>query len=96
MTTTTTTADPLSAGTLVAANGTPKSLDREDVTLETLAYWTSPRSGVRYPARWRLSIPSADMRVELTPRLADQELLVGTRYWEGAVTVVGSAPAQFR
>jgi predicted secreted hydrolase len=31
------------------------------------------------------------MRVELTPRLPDQELLVGTRYWEGAVTVVGSA-----
>ena len=84
-------ADPLSAGTLVSADGSAKSLDPREVTLETLSYWTSPRSGVRYPARWRLSIPSADVRVQLTPRLADQELIVGTRYWEGAVTAVGSA-----
>jgi predicted secreted hydrolase len=36
-------------------------------------------------------VPSAELRLELTPRLANQELLVGTRYWEGAVTATGSA-----
>jgi predicted secreted hydrolase len=46
---------------------------------------------VRYPARWRLRVPSADLRVDITPRLADQELRVGTRYWEGAVGIAGSA-----
>jgi len=83
--------DPFSAGTLVAADGTARTLEPGDVRVETLAHWTSPRSGVRYPARWRLSVPSASLRVEIEPRLADQELIVGTRYWEGAVAVAGSA-----
>jgi len=83
--------DPFSAGTLVAADGTTLALEPGDVRVETLARWTSPRSGVRYPARWRLSVPSAELRLEVEPRLADQELSVGTRYWEGAVAVAGSA-----
>ena len=83
--------DPFSAGTLVAADGTARTLEPGDVRVEALAHWTSPRSGVRYPARWRLSVPSASLRVEIEPRLADQELIVGTRYWEGAVAVAGSA-----
>jgi len=83
--------DPFSAGTLVAADGTTRALEAGHVRVETLAHWTSPRSGVRYPARWRLSVPSASLRLELAPRQADQELIVGTRYWEGAVAVAGSA-----
>jgi predicted secreted hydrolase len=33
-------------------------------------------------------------RLQIEPRVADQELVVGTRYWEGAVTVVGSSGGQ--
>jgi predicted secreted hydrolase len=84
-------AGPFSAGSLVAADGTPRSLGPRDVVIETLAHWTSLRSGVRYPARWRLTLPSEDLRLELDPRLPDQELIVGTRYWEGAVTAAGTA-----
>lgn len=83
--------DPFSAGTLVAVDGTTRALQSSDVRVDTLAYWTSPRSGVRYPARWRLSVPSAALRLDVEPRLADQELIVNTRYWEGAVAVAGSA-----
>lgn len=83
--------DPFSAGTLVAADGTARQLATADVGIETLAHWTSPHSGVRYPARWRLSVPSVELRLEIEPRLADQELRVGTRYWEGAVAVTGSS-----
>jgi predicted secreted hydrolase len=82
--------DSFSAGTLIATDGTTQPLDASDVRVETLAHWTSPRSRVRYPGRWRLSVLPLDLRLELTPRLADQELLVGTRYWEGAVAVAGS------
>jgi predicted secreted hydrolase len=85
------TIDPFSGGTLVAADGTTRALEAGDVRIETLAHWTSPRSGVRYPGRWRLSVPSVALRVMIAPRLADQELIVGTRYWEGAVTASGSA-----
>jgi predicted secreted hydrolase len=80
-----------SAGTLVAADGATRALAASDVRVDTLAHWTSSRSGVRYPSRWRLSVPSAALQVQIEPRLADQELIVGTRYWEGAVAVSGSA-----
>jgi predicted secreted hydrolase len=39
-------------------------------------------------------VPSAELRVEVEPRLADQELRVGTRYWEGAVAVAGASAGQ--
>jgi predicted secreted hydrolase len=83
------TQDAHSAGSLVAADGATRPLAREDARLEELDHWTSPRSHVRYPSRWRLTIPGADLRLEITPRLPDQELIVGTRYWEGAVRVEG-------
>src|SRR5262249_25317307 len=86
--------DPFSGGTLVATDGSVRALEPGDVHVETLAHWTSPRSGVRYPARWRLSVPSADLRVGVKPRLADQERIGGDRYWECGVGVCGSAAAR--
>jgi len=83
--------DPHSAGTLIATDGSTRALAREDATLEVLDHWTSPASRVRYPSRWRLTIPTGDLSLEITPRLAAQELIVGTRYWEGAVRVQGTA-----
>ncbi|HTI54889.1 MAG TPA: lipocalin-like domain-containing protein [Verrucomicrobiae bacterium] len=83
--------DPHSTGTLVAGDGGTRPLAAGDVTLDARDHWTSPRSRVRYPSRWRLAIPSAGLSLEITPRLADQELIVGTRYWEGAVRVEGTA-----
>lgn len=87
------TVDPFSAGSLVAPDGAVRVLGAGDVRVETLAHWSSPRSGVRYPARWRLTVPSAELRLDIEPRLPDQELRVNTRYWEGAVAVTGMAGA---
>jgi predicted secreted hydrolase len=84
-------ADPLSGGTLVAADGAARPLSAGDVAVDVLQHWTSPRSGVRYPAAWRVTVAVADLRLDVRPRLADQELNVGTRYWEGAVAVAGRA-----
>jgi predicted secreted hydrolase len=84
-------ADAYSAGALIAADGATRPLAAADVTLAVLDRWASPRSRVRYPSRWRLAIPGAALSLEITPRLADQELIVGTRYWEGAVRVEGTA-----
>ena len=84
-------ADPWSGGTLVDAAGGARPLVRDDVQVDALGAWTSPRSGVRYPAGWRLTVPAADLALDLAPRLNDQELSVGMRYWEGAVAVRGTA-----
>jgi len=85
------TIDAHSAGALIAADGATRPLAVGDVTVDALDHWTSPRSGVRYPSRWRLAIADAALTLEITPRLADQELIVGTRYWEGAVRAEGTA-----
>ena len=91
------TADPVSTGSLVSADGSVRRLASSDVQIEVLEHWRSPR-GVRYPSRWRLRVPSRqlDQRLDLTitPYLSDQELDVGVRYWEGAVRIAGTAGSQ--
>jgi predicted secreted hydrolase len=88
------TADAFSAGTLVPARGEPVRLSREDVRLEVLDTWRSPRGGAAYPARWRLAVPSRGLTLDITPALADQELPVSVRYWEGSVRLSGTHAGQ--
>jgi len=82
--------DPLSSGVLVAEDGNIKRLTAADVRVEVLDYWTSPHSGGRYPARWRLQVPAEQLSLEIVPLMADQELQTSIRYWEGAVFVQGT------
>lgn len=87
-------AQPSSAGTLVGVDGRARALARDDFELAVLEHWPSPRSGARYPSRWRVSIPAESLTLELRPRLADAELATagstGVIYWEGPVAVTGS------
>lgn len=83
------TRDPLSAGTWVAPDGVVRTLANTDLELETLDHWESPQ-GTRYPARWRLRIPTLDLDISVRPLLADQELRTDPRYWEGAVEISGA------
>jgi predicted secreted hydrolase len=80
---------------LVAADGGTQLLDAEDFEIAVADTWTSPNSGAQYPARWTVHIPDADLTLEITPYIADQEMQVSFVYWEGAVQVfgqVGGAP----
>jgi len=83
-------ADPWSRGSLVAADGTSRSLAATEVGLEVLSTWRSP-TGATYPANWRLTVPGEALDLVLTPRVAGQELAVTVRYWEGAVAVKGTS-----
>ena len=85
------TADRFSAGSLVGTDGTSRRLGPRDFVIEVRETWSSPRGGTRYPARWRVTVPSEALELEITPRLADQELDLQVRYWEGAVSVDGRA-----
>ena len=82
-------ADPYSAGTWVPATGESQHLTREDVKMEVLATWKSPRGG-EYPARWRIRVPKLSLDLTVTPRMENQELPVSVRYWEGAVALEGT------
>jgi predicted secreted hydrolase len=81
--------DRNSSGAWVSPRGAKTSLAYDEVILKTLAYWDSPLGG-KYPARWRLHLPEQDCRLTIKPILADQELNVSVRYWEGAVDVGGA------
>ncbi len=81
-----------SSGTLVAADGSYRHLDHDDVKTSVLHWWRSPASGFRYPSQWRLNIPSERLDLEITPRIPDQELLASVCYWEGAVQVKSLVP----
>lgn len=86
--------DPHSSGVIVAADGSSRSLPPDAIGFEVLDHWRSPATGTRYPARWRVTIPSEQLLLEIVPHLADQELDVSLRYWEGAVKVSGQAAWQ--
>ena len=85
---------PASSGTLVNRDGTSQRLAREEMEVKVKQYWTSPKSGARYPSQWQFIIPSRDMTLRLVPRMADQELITaqstGVTYWEGSVDVTGT------
>jgi predicted secreted hydrolase len=90
--------DPNSSGTLAGSDFRPLRLSLSDIQLRVLKYWKSSRSGATYPASWEINLPKHDLRVELVPLMADQELLTpkSTRitYWEGIVAVKGTYKGQ--
>jgi predicted secreted hydrolase len=77
--------------TLVGADGAVRWLTARDFAVRATATWTSPVTGARYPAAWRVEVPSAGLALDVLPALADQEdraaLAGGVFYWEGAVRV---------
>ncbi len=81
-------ADPFSAGTAVAADGSARHLHADEFTIDVQDHWVSS-GGVRYPAKWQLSVPALDLEITVRPAMADQELVTSVRYWEGAVIVDG-------
>ena len=87
-------ADPASSGTIIDRDGRGQHLSIGDFTLEPTSYWTSQTSHARYPQRWRLTIPSQQLSLELVPLMAEQELSpkrsTQVTYWEGAIEATGS------
>jgi predicted secreted hydrolase len=85
--------DPHSAGTWIAASGQSQPLTSEQVQIDVLDYWSNPR-GERYPAHWRVRVPTHGVDLDVRPILSNQELTVSARYWEGAVDVNGASDGQ--
>jgi predicted secreted hydrolase len=85
---------PFSSGTFSPREGVPEPIRWNDLEFEETAFWKSPHSGARYPARWRIAAPSLGLDLEIEPQIADQELVTeqstGVTYWEGTCRVVGT------
>jgi predicted secreted hydrolase len=76
------------SGTL-QTTGRTESLKISDFQVAAKNSWTSPHTGAKYPSGWSISVPSAELKLELTPEVLDQEIVDdsenGHSYWEGAV-----------
>lgn len=83
------TVDRNSAGTLVNQDGTTLPLPYDAVIIQEQRYWKSPHSKAVYPSKWRLSLPQQNLELTIEPLMAEQELYLDFKYWEGAVTVSG-------
>jgi len=84
------TPSPFTNGILVHPGGGTTPLARADVTIDVLDTWTNLQRDAAYPARWRFRISSENLDLRITPYLADQELDLSVRYWEGAVRLEGT------
>jgi len=85
---------PFSGGSIADAAGSVTRLEAGSVGLTPTREWTSRRTGVSYPVAWRMTVPAESLALEIRPRLDEQELDVSVRYWEGAVSVTGTAGAE--
>jgi predicted secreted hydrolase len=83
------TTGPLSAGTLVEADGSTGYLKADDAQVTADQTWHSPATAADYPSHWRIVIPSAGIDLTLEPYVADQEMRLTSVYWEGAVHFSG-------
>lgn len=90
--------EPTASGTLVSSDGRTTNLSLSEMNVEVLAHWKSPKSGGKYPSRWKIEIPVARIELVINPLLAAQELVTegstGVVYWEGAVEGKGRSQGQ--
>jgi predicted secreted hydrolase len=86
--------DAHSSATLVARDGSTRSLTREAFELQPGRTWRSPSSGGTYPVAWRVRVPEEQVDLRVTAALEPQEMHSGLAtqlaYWEGAVTITGT------
>ena len=77
---------------LVGPDGRTRWLGPDEVLLEPLAHWHSPRSGVDYPCAWRLRTDAHDLELHTPVRAQEMNgaAWLGPVYWEGACAVSGS------
>jgi predicted secreted hydrolase len=75
-----------------AAGGEAIKYKPQEVAWKPLRYWRSPRTGIRYPVEWKVTV--GERIVTLRPLMDDQENdasgSTGTVYWEGAVRAFDS------
>ena len=82
--------DPVSNGTLIAADGTTNFLTSNAFLMTPGRRWKSKTTDASYPVEWQVEIPEQKLSFTVKPVFDDQELaLKQLTYWEGAIEVAG-------
>jgi predicted secreted hydrolase len=84
---------PFSSATYRDPDGDVQYISSDEWTTEPLAHWTSPRTGARYPIRWRLTMSNPDLELTIRSDFPNQEMVfengLTAPYWEGMVRAEG-------
>ncbi len=90
--------EPQSAGSIIERDGRVQPLSLNQFRVTSTSHWRSAQTHAQYPSSWRVQIPSGSLDVNVTPVLADQELVLRSApsYWEGAVDVRDAANSRPR
>jgi predicted secreted hydrolase len=59
----------------VEGDGATQHLALKDFRIEVLDRWKSPKSGANYPMKWKVTIPSEEIELEINPAFPVQELI---------------------
>jgi predicted secreted hydrolase len=89
--------DPHSSGTLVDPQGRTTHLSAEEFVMTRSGTTFTGRSGAEYPIAWSVQVPKAQISLDVTTPLRDQELstaAAGIAYWEGMIDVTGTSRNQ--
>jgi predicted secreted hydrolase len=83
-------------GTTVRPDGTARPLASDEVSLQPVRRWTSPRTNVEYVLGWRLKVPWGEFEIDAMHD--DSEFDAGASsanlYWEGPIEVHGAQQGQ--
>lgn len=85
--------DPHNYGIVIPAQGQPQTLAHDMFHIQVKDTWSSPLDGSRYPAMWQIDVPEHKLSLQVKPAMANQELDLSFRYWEGSVVVSGKHAA---
>jgi len=94
------TQEHIGGGSHYGTQGENTHLTEADFKLEPLTYWTSPTSKRKYPAKWRVAVPSKGYDLVVEPLVPQQELslklfkVLNLHYWEGMCRVTGTHNGQ--
>lgn len=87
--------DPANSFGDVFSGGTRTDLTAADFEVVSQGWWTSPKSGCRYPLGWNVTVAKPrPLRLTVEPVMEEQELVGSTAYWEGDCTVSGDLSGQ--
>ena len=84
---------PQSSGTWIDPDGTTHHLQAGDFSVQVLEPWTSAETGAAYPVKWAITVPDFGLQATVEATFPEQEMAVKLTplYWEGIVTVTGTA-----
>jgi len=81
--------DQTSYAIIVDEKGKQTQFNADQFEIQIHEYWQSPKTKIKYPISWQLSIPSLHLQLSVIPFLKHQEWIGNFKYWEGAVAVKG-------